>query len=276
MAFWRMHYKVGPTMAFWRVGSSMTRRATHGKPSWMLMWLLLAAGDVERNPGPVRFPCVRCDKAVCSNQDGVQCDGCDKWFHQKCIYMSRELYLQLGRSRAGATGTAMAVPVFEGKKKLKNSVARVACRTVVARFWTSVHSHDDQSWPPPGPCPGCTPSTEQACSAAQRLGKPRSQASGKLGNAGKTMSRKPEIKAPNLCAKRRSYCLKTKVRQSHVAKDFARTLLDRTRNDLKMSIFPNFPGGACPQTHLAGELRSLTAYVGWPYQSKIAGSGPEE
>ena len=64
----------------------------------MLTWLLLVAGDVEQNPGPVRFPCGSCDKPVRVNQDGVLCDGCEKWFHRKCIYMDREVYLQLGRS----------------------------------------------------------------------------------------------------------------------------------------------------------------------------------
>ena len=55
-------------------------------------------GRIEQNPGPVRFPCGSCDKAVQANQDGILCDGCEKWFHRKCIYMDREVYLQLGRS----------------------------------------------------------------------------------------------------------------------------------------------------------------------------------
>ena len=50
-------------------------------------------------PG-VRFPCGSCDKAVRANQqDGaVLCNGCEKKFHKMCIYVNREVYLQLGRS----------------------------------------------------------------------------------------------------------------------------------------------------------------------------------
>ena len=39
------------------------------------------------------------------------------------------------------------------------------------------------------------------------------------------------------------------------------------RNHLRVPNLKIFPGGACPQT-------PLLVHTAWPYQSKIAGSGP--
>ena len=43
-----------------------------------LLWL---AGGIELNPGRVKGPCVLCAKPVKSNQDGVECFNCAKWYH---------------------------------------------------------------------------------------------------------------------------------------------------------------------------------------------------
>ena len=44
--------------------------------------LLTLSGDTELNPGPVRFPCGRCGRAVQSNHRGILCcDQCDRWFN---------------------------------------------------------------------------------------------------------------------------------------------------------------------------------------------------
>ena len=55
-------------------------------------WLLLLAGDVATNPGPVRYPCTVCAKPVRANQRGVICDTCDLWTHAKCCGISRSEY----------------------------------------------------------------------------------------------------------------------------------------------------------------------------------------
>ena len=58
---------------------------------------LLLSGDVEPNPGPsFKFPCARCEKPVKSNQKGLQCDACDRWFHCACEQVPSETYLALG------------------------------------------------------------------------------------------------------------------------------------------------------------------------------------
>ena len=50
------------------------------------------------------------------------------------------------------------------------------------------------------------------------------------------------------------------------------------RSDLRAPNFKNLPGGACPQTPLACSHLSVHAHPSsqWPYQSKKAGSGPED
>ena len=60
-----------------------------------LLWL---AGDIELNPGPVKWPCVLCAKPVRSNQDGVECSNCAKWCHRKCEEMSLAEYHRLSNS----------------------------------------------------------------------------------------------------------------------------------------------------------------------------------
>ena len=60
-----------------------------------LLWL---AGDIELNPGPVKWPSVLCAKPVKSNQDGVECSNCVKWCHRKCEEMSLVEYHRLSNS----------------------------------------------------------------------------------------------------------------------------------------------------------------------------------
>ena len=64
---------------------------------WLLL-LLLLAGDIEVNPGPVRkwkYPCGVCSAPVKSNQRGIQCDVCANWLHTRCIGIANDLYEDL-------------------------------------------------------------------------------------------------------------------------------------------------------------------------------------
>ena len=72
-------------------------RPYHGKPPWLAGCLLLMCEEVEVNPGPVRFPCGRCDGPVASNHRGLCCDDCDKWWHMKCAGVSANEYRRLGQ-----------------------------------------------------------------------------------------------------------------------------------------------------------------------------------
>ena len=65
------------------------------RPAAVIVTLLLAAGDVESNPGPVQYPCTVCEKPVKGNQRGIMCDGCSQWTHARCGSVGESEYLLL-------------------------------------------------------------------------------------------------------------------------------------------------------------------------------------
>ena len=88
--------------------SGLPRRSTRiaSSPSWKLQasiylanvslsasYLLLLAGDVSSNPGPVKDPCAICSKGCRSNQRAIQCDGCDKW-QSEIRLIEKRMYLK--------------------------------------------------------------------------------------------------------------------------------------------------------------------------------------
>ena len=54
--------------------------------------VLLIAGDVATNPGPIRCPCKVCGNTVRRNEKGVNCCLCWAWFHRQCIAMAEAYY----------------------------------------------------------------------------------------------------------------------------------------------------------------------------------------
>ena len=42
---------------------------------------IIESGDVSLNPGPVKYPCCMCGKAVAKTHRAIQCASCDKWCH---------------------------------------------------------------------------------------------------------------------------------------------------------------------------------------------------
>ena len=61
--------------------------------------LLLLCGDISANPGPQwKFLCSVCTKPVKSNQQGICCDHCDKWFHTRCCGMNKSTHDNLENS----------------------------------------------------------------------------------------------------------------------------------------------------------------------------------
>ncbi|XP_068716163.1 uncharacterized protein [Montipora foliosa] len=71
---------------------------------------LIKCGDIEINPGPDqasstsrknpgwKFPCDVCTNPVRINQKGILCDGCNKWFHLRCITVDLKTYFELSSS----------------------------------------------------------------------------------------------------------------------------------------------------------------------------------
>ena len=58
---------------------------------------LLAAGDIESNPGPrtPKYPCRICSKNCSWQTPAVQCDDCDGWYHKKCMDLNTLVYQAL-------------------------------------------------------------------------------------------------------------------------------------------------------------------------------------
>ena len=45
--------------------------------------LMLRAGDIERNPGPIKNPCSLCQKSIAKNHRALPCEKCEKRTHIK-------------------------------------------------------------------------------------------------------------------------------------------------------------------------------------------------
>ncbi|KAL3841803.1 hypothetical protein ACJMK2_019904 [Sinanodonta woodiana] len=67
-----------------------TSPTTNSSPIMPALFLL--SGDIEVNPGPPKFPCDICQKAVTKNHNALQCDECGAWVHAKCDSISNEEY----------------------------------------------------------------------------------------------------------------------------------------------------------------------------------------
>ena len=80
------------TVATWRGCSHLRPRGYRYRRLSYYHWLILLSRDVERNPGPVKFPCTRCCKAVKQNDRAIQCDRCDNWSHAACCGISHKQY----------------------------------------------------------------------------------------------------------------------------------------------------------------------------------------
>lgn len=61
---------------------------------WLPLLSLLLCGDVQCNPGPrrLKYPCGSCQRAVMSNQPGVQCEVCYLWYHCRCLGLTSTDY----------------------------------------------------------------------------------------------------------------------------------------------------------------------------------------
>ena len=91
---------VPAVLCTWRENSHLrplaqrTRRRGLALPN--CYWLILLAGDIKRNPGPTKYPCTVCGKAVRSNQRGILCSRCQNWTHANCCGVSPAEYRRLG------------------------------------------------------------------------------------------------------------------------------------------------------------------------------------
>ena len=61
-------------------------------PLYLTLLLLSTSKYIELNPGPVKYPCQICNKAVKWTTPGVCCDSCDGWYHESCMGMNSAVY----------------------------------------------------------------------------------------------------------------------------------------------------------------------------------------
>ena len=61
---------------------------------YISLLLVTLSHDVEVNPGPrpPKYPCGCCGRAVKWNDAGIQCDGCETWYHRVYSGMSQNIY----------------------------------------------------------------------------------------------------------------------------------------------------------------------------------------
>jgi hypothetical protein len=62
------------------------------------LYLILLAGDVATNPGPVANPCGYCARPVAKTHRAVLCEACYYWWHIKCAGISPNEYQKLSKS----------------------------------------------------------------------------------------------------------------------------------------------------------------------------------
>ena len=72
----------GRSFALGRMPFSTDLRST------FILQRLTVCGDIQSNPGPSKYPCKECAKAVRNNQNAILCCECKYWIHAKCLGMS--------------------------------------------------------------------------------------------------------------------------------------------------------------------------------------------
>ena len=68
----------------------------------IVLAILLLAGDVHPNPGPINretiYPCGYCQQHVGWSCSGVVCETCNVWYHRECVSITHSHYLALNNS----------------------------------------------------------------------------------------------------------------------------------------------------------------------------------
>ena len=92
---------IGIKLDYWSIVDKATRSNQRPQPYRVTILLLLVlGGDIEINPGPVKYPCKICTKPVAKTHRALQCDECDQWVHIKCGNVTADEYESLGKSSA--------------------------------------------------------------------------------------------------------------------------------------------------------------------------------
>lgn len=88
-------------------------------------FMVVLAGDIQQNPGPVKDACVVCAKGCRKNQKAIQCDLCDQWFHAKCIDMKASEYNTLSDSTKTWQCMKCLFPDFDTPVRCSRRTAKI-------------------------------------------------------------------------------------------------------------------------------------------------------
>ena len=97
-----------------------TTKPPEGKT--ILVLLLILGGDVESNPGPIKFPCKMCQKPVANNHRAVVCDNhnCQQWVHIKCGNITPSEYEEM-KGAGPSKGAVWFCPACENLNLLTST-----------------------------------------------------------------------------------------------------------------------------------------------------------
>ena len=136
--------------------SKLSERSTSYSSSWFTFSLLLLAGDLEVNPGPnYKYPCGSCFRPCKINQQSIQCDSCDSWYHRKCVQLSEEMFNSLANSSVSWICCQCGLPNFSSTL-FNSSISQTD------------NSFDPLRSPPPSPTPRFRPGISSTPKAPAR------------------------------------------------------------------------------------------------------------
>ncbi|VDI02709.1 Hypothetical predicted protein [Mytilus galloprovincialis] len=67
--------------------------------AFLAFLLIITSGDIQTNPGPIKYPCGVCSKPVAKNHRALECDSCTYWVHIKCGGITPSDYQQFQKNK---------------------------------------------------------------------------------------------------------------------------------------------------------------------------------
>ena len=113
------------------VGAIFSAKPTES-PVW-LVWLLMQAGDIESNSGPVNYYCQYCSITIKGNQTSFKCSHTDEhWLHETCVGLTVIAY---GKHTAWKCQTHTPQPlVTKRNAKLRIKIMQININSIKSKI----------------------------------------------------------------------------------------------------------------------------------------------